>query len=148
MQAAFTSQEQKRYWELWLENKGDARKVATDCGVTYETVQQHLKRVASGIGFRSFKEARKRFGFKTRAFEADCVSADDLKALLEMQGYRCALSGVRLEPATAELDHKIPLSRGGTNDLGNLQWLSRDVNRAKGTMDNEEFVKLCKKIAR
>jgi 5-methylcytosine-specific restriction endonuclease McrA len=70
-----------------------------------------------------------------------------LLALLEAQGYLCALTGVRLEVETAELDHKVPVSRGGTNDLSNLQWVHKSINRAKGTMTNEEFVEACVKVA-
>ena len=70
-----------------------------------------------------------------------------LLALLESQGYLCALTGVRLEVETAELDHKIPVCRGGTNDLSNLQWIHKSINRAKGTMTNEEFIEACLKVA-
>jgi 5-methylcytosine-specific restriction endonuclease McrA len=70
-----------------------------------------------------------------------------LLALLESQGYLCALTGVRLEVETAELDHKIPVSRGGTNDLSNLQWIHKSINRAKGTMTNEEFIEACLRVA-
>jgi hypothetical protein len=70
-----------------------------------------------------------------------------LLALLESQGYLCALTGVRLEVETAELDHKIPVCRGGTNDLSNLQWIHKSINRAKGTMTNQEFIEACLKVA-
>ena len=70
-----------------------------------------------------------------------------LLALLESQGYLCALTGVRLEITTAELDHKIPVCRGGTNDLSNLQWIHKSINRAKGTMTNEEFIEACLRVA-
>ena len=101
------------------------------------------------MGFSGVKEAKKHFGYKTNADStAGEVESSDLRKLLEMQGYKCALSGVRLEPKNAELDHKVPLSRGGTNDLGNLQWLTREVNRAKGAMDNDEFIAMCNQVAR
>lgn len=67
--------------------------------------------------------------------------------LIKMQSYRCALTGSVLTPEDAELDHKIPLSKGGTNQLGNLQWIAKEVNKAKGRMTNEEFVAMCKQVA-
>ena len=67
-------------------------------------------------------------------------------ALLESQDYLCALSGVRLDVETAELDHKIPVSRGGTNELSNLQWIHKKINRAKGTLTNEEFISVCEMV--
>ena len=112
-------------------------------------MQEHIKRAARSHGFEGIKDAKKHYNLKkSEGPEHAEVESADLKKLLEMQGYRCALSGVRLEPRNAELDHKIPLARGGTNDLSNLQWLDRNVNRAKGAMDNEEFIAMCKQVAR
>jgi 5-methylcytosine-specific restriction endonuclease McrA len=39
-----------------------------------------------------------------------------------------------------EVDHKIPRSRGGTNDRENLHLVCRQCNVAKGTMTHEEFL--------
>lgn len=33
-----------------------------------------------------------------------------------------------------EVDHVVPLACGGTNSLGNLQWLTREENRSKGDL--------------
>jgi hypothetical protein len=149
LQAAFSSEEQKRYWLLWHEHQGSSSRVANVCGVRSDTVQEHVLRVVKSLGFDGIKQAKTHYGFKSSSVHKYAeVNSSDLKKLLEMQGYRCALSGVRLEPKNAELDHKIPLSRGGTNDLGNLQWLARDVNRAKGTMDNEEFIAMCRIVGK
>jgi 5-methylcytosine-specific restriction endonuclease McrA len=68
-------------------------------------------------------------------------------SLIKMQSYRCALTGKILTPEDAELDHKIPLSKGGTNQLGNLQWIAKEINKAKGSMTNEEFIAMCKRVA-
>lgn len=149
VQATFCSEEQERYWTLWHQHKGDSARVASICGVTTATVTDHLFRVAISMGFDGVKQAKKHFGYKSSVRREDVqIEAGDLKKLLEVQGYKCALSGVRLEPKNAELDHKVPLSRGGTNDLGNLQWLCKNVNRAKGAMDNEEFIAMCKQVAK
>ena len=116
--------------------------------MTTGTVQDHVLRVALSMGFEGIHDAKKHFGYKSKVVhDADAPGASDLKKLLQIQGYKCALSGVRLTPKNAELDHKIPLSRGGANDLANLQWLSKEVNRAKGAMDNDEFIAMCKRVA-
>ena len=134
---------------LWHEHNGNTTRVASICRVTRDTVAIHIARVAISLGFKSVTEAKKHFKYgKSSVSDGYQVNASDLKKLLEMQGYKCALTGVRLEPKSAELDHKVPLSRGGTNDLANLQWLSREVNRAKGTMDSDEFIALCKRVAK
>lgn len=62
---------------------------------------------------------------------------------------KCSLTGEPIDLTkgdTYELDHKVPRSRGGTNELSNLSLLSAKVNRAKNDMTNEEFVALCKKV--
>lgn len=38
-----------------------------------------------------------------------------------------------------EIDHKLPLSKGGAHDLDNLQMLCLDCNRSKHDMTDEEF---------
>lgn len=142
--SAFRSEAQQRYWEQWIEQRGDSRKVAAILGVTRATVQEHIAEAARIAGYKNATDAKEQLGF-IRKREGG-VTARDLKRLLEMQGYRCALTGVRLRPDDAELDHKIPLSRGGLNDLSNLQWITKAANRAKGTMTDGEFIDLCYKV--
>lgn len=48
----------------------------------------------------------------------------------------CARNG-KVKPAT-EVDHIIPLSKGGTNDLSNLQSLCHECHTAKTHSDNKE----------
>ena len=65
-------------------------------------------------------------------------------SILEKQQYKCALTGEPLTPETATLDHKLAVSRGGSiDDVDNFQVLHTDVNKAKGSMTNEEFISLC-----
>lgn len=70
-----------------------------------------------------------------------------LRRLVEKQGYACALTGTPLVPATASLDHKQPLSRGGLHTMANVQVVRSDINAAKGTMSNEEFIAMCCEVA-
>lgn len=75
-----------------------------------------------------------------------CPTADEVIRLLKRQDYCCALSGVELTPETAALDHVIPIARGGTHSIRNAQILNKDVNRAKGTLTNAEFIALCRAV--
>jgi 5-methylcytosine-specific restriction endonuclease McrA len=68
--------------------------------------------------------------------------------LLERQQYRCALTGRDLTPETASLDHIVPVCRGGEHHIVNTQVLEYSVNRAKGTLTNEEFIVLCGEVWR
>ena len=74
------------------------------------------------------------------------VTTANVMQLLEHQGYRCALTGRRLQPATASLDHITPIRSGGEHVIENTQVLHKDVNRAKSTLTNEEFVQLCREV--
>lgn len=76
------------------------------------------------------------------------VSTDNVLRLLDHQHYRCALTGRALTPETAAIDHMRPIRLGGTHTIENTQVLHKDVNRAKGSMTSEEFVGLCREVAR
>lgn len=71
-----------------------------------------------------------------------------MRLLLEHQGHRCALTGELLTPDNAEVDHIQPIAGGGTNTMENVQIVVASVNRAKGTMAQEEFVGMCQRVAR
>lgn len=72
-----------------------------------------------------------------------------LKALWEQQRGRCFYTGIPLVPGiNASLDHQIPRSKGGTNDISNLKWVDLKINVLKSTMTHKEFIKFCKLIAK
>lgn len=76
------------------------------------------------------------------------TKADVLKALWEKQKGRCAYTGEKLVPGVnASLDHIEPTSVGGSLEPGNLQWVTKTVNRVKTSLGHREFIRLCKKIA-
>ena len=80
----------------------------------------------------------------------DCASARELERLFHEQGGLCALTGDPLSyeeyTDNARCDHKVPVSRGGKSMKDDLQWVTANVNAAKGQMTNEEFVKMCRKV--
>ena len=78
--------------------------------------------------------------------ERKTVTAKMILQLIESQEYLCALSGRRLTPETASIDHIVPMSRGGDHDISNLWVVDHHVNSAKGTMTVEEFVSLCRDV--
>lgn len=63
----------------------------------------------------------------------------DLKQIYERQHGKCVLCKCSLAKAKAEVDHIVPLSRGGHNGPSNLQYLCRSCNRAKRAKDPIEF---------
>lgn len=74
------------------------------------------------------------------------VNTENVMQLLEYQQYRCALTGRRLTPQTAALDHIVPIRFDGEHAIENTQVLHKDVNRAKGSLTNQEFIQLCQEV--
>lgn len=74
------------------------------------------------------------------------MTGGEIYRMLQSQGFRCALSGRPLEPEVASLDHARPVVRGGSHDIANLQIVHCEVNSAKGTMTNEEFIAMCRDV--
>lgn len=78
--------------------------------------------------------------------DAGFIRVAELRQLLEAQGFKCAMTGRELTPATAAFDHKVPLSRGGSHSLDNAQILDADVNATKGSLTVDDFVQLCEQV--
>lgn len=76
------------------------------------------------------------------------IAGKALMQRLQSIDFRCELSGEKLVPETASVDHATPLSKGGAHDMSNVLIVSRAVNRAKGTMTKEEFVSMCCDVAK
>lgn len=75
------------------------------------------------------------------------ATLEQLITVWHAQAGFCALTGQKLESLRkAEVDHFIPRSRGGTDDLFNLRLVCRQANRAKGNMLDEEFFTLCERV--
>lgn len=70
----------------------------------------------------------------------------DLYALAKRQKLRCALTGDSLSRDTISVDHIIPLSKGGMNVPNNLRLVTYDVNIVKNSLNDSDFLALCKKV--
>ena len=60
--------------------------------------------------------------------------------LFDNQNGRCFYTGAILELMTAHIDHKVPISRGGTNDFSNLALCTPEANLLKHNKTDEEFI--------
>ena len=78
------------------------------------------------------------------------LTFDDIANVLELQEYKCALSGIPItatgnfETITASID-RIDNSRG--YEPGNIQVVHKRVNMARGSLTVEEFVDMCRLVA-
>lgn len=97
--------------------------------------------------------ARKRGEETNSFFEPDLKAKNKwgLEAFLEKFTLTttCYLTGTPIdlkEPSSYHLDHIVPTSRGGTNDLDNVGVTIPAANAAKGDLSVEELIELCKAI--
>lgn len=68
-----------------------------------------------------------------------------LRDKLEAQNSICPLSGRKLAVGlNASLDHILPRSRGGSNDIDNLRWVDYQVNVCKRNLLDDEWAALCR----
>ncbi len=61
----------------------------------------------------------------------------------------CSLTGRSIDlmkPASYQLDHIIPRSKGGLSNIDNCQLLCKAANQAKHDLSLEEFIQLCKEV--
>ena len=63
----------------------------------------------------------------------------ETQAILIAQNHRCIYCHADLRKVKRHLDHVIPLSRGGSNDKSNLQWLCQSCNVKKSNKDPIDF---------
>ena len=86
--------------------------------------------MAKGID-KADRTYRKLVHLKTEARPADrtYIPAHTRKLVFIRDKYRCVKCGSK---KNLEIDHVVPLARGGSSRLENLQLLCRDCNRRKG----------------
>jgi len=54
--------------------------------------------------------------------------------ILERDGFRCCLCGKTARETKLEVDHKVPVAKGGTNSVTNLWTLCVDCNKGKSDL--------------
>lgn len=53
-------------------------------------------------------------------------------AVIWRDGLVCGICGMQIDPSDVQIDHRIPVSRGGTSDLENLRPTHSRCNQLKG----------------
>ena len=70
-----------------------------------------------------------------------CHTAEDATAILKAQRHKCASCQTDLRKGRASRDHIIPISKGGSDDRRNIQWLCRSCNSKKRNKDPLDFAR-------
>lgn len=68
------------------------------------------------------------YGYRRRNYNAGYFDRDAIKQKFDLLGNKC----VQCSSTPVEVDHIIPLSKGGTNHIDNLQPLCKPCNSGKG----------------
>ena len=79
------------------------------------------------------------------ASKGESFTTAEWLALLEHHGGRCAYCGSRVQ---IEIDHRVPLIRGGSNTIENILPACRTCNRRKNRRTEEEFRELLQRERR
>lgn len=112
--------------------------------------RKHCESCIKGLSNRA-RGLRQRMFFDRRARSSSgptysIETVKNLWSLWKKQRGLCALTGARLNRNNAELDHIVPVSKGGTHEKKNLRWLLGDVNQAKRALTDEQFLLLCRSV--
>ena len=62
---------------------------------------------------------------------------------------KCYLTGRNIDfndTKSFEIDHIIPVSKGGSNELSNAEIACKDANQSKGSMLLEDYLLLCREV--
>ena len=76
-----------------------------------------------------------------RLIESDPVSNSSRYQILKAANGKCQLCGVSANDAVLHVDHIKPRSKGGSNDIDNLQCLCEQCNLGKSNRDDTDFRK-------
>jgi hypothetical protein len=134
---------QQVYIEIYMRT-GSPKQVAKEMGLSGSVsgVCKRLTAIAQQMGLSGLRC----LGVQKES-TSQSATASQLMKKIKSQGFRCALSGIKLTPETSHQDHIVPLSNGGTNHIDNIQWLDARVNKAKGTMSQAEFIQMCHQVS-
>lgn len=102
--------------------------------------KRNLKRFAVRMYARC-KQWRNNLVTRSKKHGVECnVTVDELcEMMYAFYGSTCKYCGKRLDINTLVLDHIIPISKGGTSNIDNLQIICRTSNGMKGSLDEPYF---------
>lgn len=93
-------------------------------------IREYIDEVNQSKGKPSkVKKAKKKSATKPK--KSRYISSTVRFAILNRDNYRCVACGANAKETKLQIDHIIPVSKGGSNNLENLQTLCVDCNRGK-----------------
>lgn len=109
---------------------------AKNAQAPYKDVFRRLRELQGDEGFISIRKEGTRYQLQSlelgpKREPRGKLNKKDWKSLKEKYGYRCASCGRQEPDVKLSPDHKVPRSRGGSNELGNWQPLCESCNIKK-----------------
>lgn len=95
------------------------------------------------------------FNYKCQAKASDAnsrventitIDKHDVLNALKRTSFKCTYCGSGLSPSKWQLDHVVPLSKGGENSSINITPSCKECNQMKGAMGIEKFLHQCRLI--
>ena len=133
-------------------SEGDPQVLALEFGVSVVTISNVLSDrsyarpecYAKGSRGRAAAEQRERDyqQERTRQRQTRYVSARKRWQVLERDAYRCVYCQADLTQVTFAIDHRVPVTRGGTNAIENLQATCKTCNARKKDFSDDDEEKL------
>lgn len=74
------------------------------------------------------------------------VTRTALLQLAEWQGFRCPVSGRNLIPTDSAVDYVLPVTRGGSRTMENVQIVHKEVAEGKRNLTSAEYLSLCAEV--
>lgn len=97
---------------------------------------------------RKFRESVARFKKRNEIMINEEYSYNDALEKFGGLSTKCYLTGrkINIEKDDFALDHKIPVSKGGSNELSNMEIAVPEANASKTNLTVEEYISLCIEI--
>ena len=124
------------YLQTWREQNRD--KIRDGCRqyqAVHRTEINEMKRRYRAARVEETRAAHRIYAARRRALKAAAVgtfSKEQWASRCDVFGWRCAYCHTSVTAATVQIDHIIPLSRGGTNWPSNLAPSCEYCNKSKG----------------
>lgn len=121
------------YQNLSDENKSKKKKYQRD------SLRKFLKRHCF---YRLLKNLKKNLRQKGYEYPKN-LTVFSIWYLAKKQKLKCAISGIKLNNDNLSIDHIIPLSKGGSSEITNLQLVEKKINLMKHDMSVRELITMC-----
>lgn len=102
--------------------------------------KRNLDKVATTL-LKKIDSAKHSMTSRSKKYNVECtITAEELRQLVfDNYGTKCKYCEKIIKIDTMVFDHIIPISKGGTSNIDNIQLICRTSNGMKGSLQEEHF---------